>query len=147
MRSSKPLTAEEFEEIYSKVPRLCVEVILKTPEGIALTLRSLPTWHNKWHLPGGTVLYKETAEEAVQRVAQEELGISVIIEKLLGYIHYPSEEKERGFGWGIGLAFLCKPAEFNMRPNSDASEIKIFSSIPENMIMEQAEFLKAHKLL
>ena len=147
MRNSKPLTTEEFKEIYSKVPRVCVEIIVRTPEGIALTLRSLPTWHNQWHLPGATVLYKETIDEAVQRAAQDELGISVTVEKLIGYIHYPSEEKERGFGWGIGLAFLCRPNDLNMKPNNDASEVKIFSSIPDNMIAEQAEFLKTHGLL
>lgn len=147
MRNSKPFTAEEFKEIYSKVPRVCVEVIVQTPEGIALTLRSLPAWNNQWHLPGATVLYKEPLEEAVQRAAQEELGISVTIERFVGYIQYPSEEKERGFGWGIGLAFLCRPNDLNMKINADASEVKIFSFPPDNMIAEQAEFLRTNNLL
>ena len=90
------LTIKEFKEIYSKVSRATVSLVIKTNKGIALSLRNLPSWRNKWHLPGGTIFYKETVENAVKRKAKEELGIKVKIVKLLGYIEYPSEEKERG---------------------------------------------------
>lgn len=51
---AKPLTPREYKAIYSKVPRLTVEVIVKTHEGVVLT-----------------VYYKETLEEAV---GKEELS-------------------------------------------------------------------------
>lgn len=51
--NSKPFTLEEYKEIFSKVPRLCVAVVIKTNEGIVMMLRKLPSWHNQWHLPGG----------------------------------------------------------------------------------------------
>ena len=74
---SKPFSPEQFKNIYSQVPRFCVELIIRTPQGVALTLRSLPAWHNQWHLPGGTVLYEETLAQAVERVAQDEVGLKV----------------------------------------------------------------------
>ncbi|MBI2065064.1 MAG: NUDIX hydrolase [Candidatus Yanofskybacteria bacterium] len=143
MSSSKPFSLDEFKDIYSKVPRLCVEVIVKTPEGVVLSLRKLPSWYGKWHIPGGTVFYKEKVADAVKRVAGEELGIKISSQELLGYIEYPSEGKEVGFGTSVGLAFLCSAEAASMKPNNDASEIKIFKSLPDNMIDEQYNFLKA----
>jgi len=89
----KPFSPEEFKAVCSKVPRLGVDLVIIMRNGIVLTLRDLPSWKGQWHLPGGTVFYKETLEEAVARVARDELGISVSIEKMLGYIEY-AEEKE-----------------------------------------------------
>lgn len=100
-----------------------------------------------WHLPGGTVFYKETIMEAVDRVAKEELGISVNVKSLLGYIEYPSEEKERGFGWAISLAILCEIKGGELKVNEEASEVKTFSSLPENTIYEQKVFLEKNVLV
>ncbi|MGD0976838.1 MAG: NUDIX domain-containing protein [Minisyncoccia bacterium] len=139
----KPFTFEEFRAIYSKVPRLCVIVVVKTNKGIVLALRKLSSWNNLWHIPGGTVYYKETMHDAVRRVASDELGISVRIKDCLGYIDaYPSEEKEVGFGSTVSLVFLCEIKKGRLMPNEDASEIKIFKKLPKNMIAEEKEYLK-----
>lgn len=144
MKNKRPFSSEEFKDIYSKVPRLCVELIIKTSEGIVLALRSLPTWKGKWHMPGGTVFYQEKVTDTLQRVALEEANTPVNVVGLLGYIDYGAmEEKERGFGWSISLVFLCHPAGTDMRPNSEASEIKVFKELPDNMIDEQRVFLES----
>lgn len=140
----KPLTEQDFEKIYSKVPRLCVDLVVKAPNGIVLSLRSLKTWNNQWHLPGGTVYYKETIEQAVARVARNELGISVKFIKPIGYIEYPSEEKERGFGWAISIVVLCTANELEFTVNEEATKIETFHKLPESTIFEQAEFLTIH---
>ena len=36
----KPLSYEEFVAIYSKVPRLCVDLVVRTDEGVLMTLRA-----------------------------------------------------------------------------------------------------------
>lgn len=138
-----PFSPDEFHSIYSKVPRLTVGVVVETPKGIVLTQRTLPSWNGQWHIPGGTVFYKETLEEAIQRVSLEELGVRVHIQRLLGYLHYPSEKKERGFGWTIELNFLCKIASGKLR-GSKQGAIGIFQVLPENTIHEAKEFLKKH---
>ncbi len=142
----KHLTSKEFKSIYSKVPRICVEVLIQTPKGVLLSLRTLPSWNNMWHLPGGSVLYKETLEQAVNRVSLNEIGVKANIIELLGYIEYPSEEKERGFGWSIGIVLLCKTKTTKFKPNKDASEIEFFSKLPERMVVEQKKFLKKYLL-
>ncbi|MDP1689647.1 MAG: NUDIX domain-containing protein [bacterium] len=144
MTSQKPFSAETFREIYSQVPRLCVELVIKSPEGIVLTLRSLPTWNNKWHLPGSTMRYGEDVEAAAHRTAADEIGISVTIEKMLGYIEYPSEKQERGFGRSVGLVFLCStPSAVFKEPDEEASLIKAFPELPGGLIEEQKIFLES----
>lgn len=139
-----PLTEEEFKSIYSKVPRLCVDLFIQTEQGILLTLRKEKSWNSQWHIPGGTLYYKERLEDAVQRVAKGELGIEVSIEKLLGYIEYSSEEKERGFGYTVSVAFLCSPKSTEFKLNQQASEAKFFISLPANTIVEQKQFIEKY---
>lgn len=138
------ISPEEFDKIYSRVPRLCVDLIIRHEKGIVLTLRSLPTWHKQWHLPGGGVQYQETIEQAVARKAQEELGVKVKIIKTLGYIEFPSEQKERGFGWSVSIAILCDYVAGKFTLNEEASEIDFFKELPKGTNIEQAEFLKTH---
>ncbi len=145
MAVKKPLSYEEFKSIYSKVPRLCVDLVIKTPEGIVLSLRKLPSWHGKWHFPGGTVYYKEKVEDAVKRVGAEELGVEIKASELLGYIEFTSDEKEQGFGTTVSLAFLCTADVSGMKPNEDASEVKIFKSMPDNLIDEHRNFLESKR--
>lgn len=144
--SRYPLTYEEFTSIYSRVPRLTVEVLIHTSEGVLLTLRNLASWKNLWHLPGGTVYYGETVEEATVRIASEEIGITVVPTKLVGYLHYPSEEKERGFGWSIGLVFLCTTQTTSFRLGEQASRYQFFKVLPDNIVVEQKDFLNTYVL-
>lgn len=142
-RNRKPFTPEEFESVYSKVPRLTVGLVIPTQEGIVLTLRSHYAWKDQWHIPGGTVLYKETLAEAIDRVGRDEIGASVKMGKLLGYIEYPSEEKQRGFGSSVSLVFLCTTEETAFSVNEDASRVEAFWTLPEDIIAEEGEFLKS----
>ncbi|MDP3955242.1 MAG: NUDIX domain-containing protein [bacterium] len=138
------LPSQEFKEIYSRVPRLCVEVMVKKDGGIVLSLRDLPSWKGQWHIPGGTVFYRETLPEAVKRVAQDELGVKVEIEKFLGHNYFPSEEKERGYGWSISAVFLTRYKSGSLRGSNQGKEVRTFQEFPENLIKEQKEFLIAH---
>lgn len=138
----QPFTPDEFKRIYSQVPRLTVEVVVRTEQGVVLVQRQEKSWHGQWHIPGGTVLYRETLKEAVQRVVQEELGIEVNVGEMIGYIEYPSEEKERGFGWTVGIAFSCTPASAIPQDRWQAEKIQEFETLPENVIKEQVTILK-----
>lgn len=139
-----PFTYDEFREIYSKVPRLCVEVIIKTDKGIVLLLRKKHGWEGLWHLPGSTVYYKEPIEKAVERIASEETGVTVRIEKFLGFAQYPSEEKIRGFGYSVSLMFLCTVTMGEFLCDEDSSELREFSQMPDNMVHEEQEFIRSH---
>jgi ADP-ribose pyrophosphatase YjhB (NUDIX family) len=137
--TKKPFTFQEFKKIYSRVPRLTAEVIILTPEGVVLAKRQEKSWHNQWHIPGGTVFHQEPLKKAVQRVAQDEIGVTVNIKKLLGYIEYPSTEKERDFDWPVGIAFLCEIKSGQLLKNE---RIKAFKKLPKNIISEQRKILQ-----
>lgn len=144
MSRKLPFTFKEFKSIYSKVPRLCVDLVVKTEQGVLLTLRLKNGYIGLWHLPGGTVLFREFIEKAIVRVAKEELGIKVSIDKLLGYIEYFSEERERGFGYTVSLVFLCKPLDAVLQLDDQVKKADFFQVIPKNTIEEQKEFLTKH---
>ena len=114
---------------------------MKTEIGVALTLRKDTAWNNLWHIPGGTVFYQEYIEDAIKRIAEEELSITVVKQKLLGYLEYPSEVKQRGFGWSVGLVFLCTTNSLLPSENQEGEKIQLFDYIPENIVEEHKNIL------
>ncbi len=142
---NKQFTFEEYKKIYSQVPRLTVEVVIQDKEGILFTLRGIPPFANIWHLPGGTVYFKESLEGAVKRIAKEELGVDVTVRKFLGYIEYLNQEAGGGFDHPVGLAFLCNSTSKKFILDEQASTIKFFSDFPQNIVEEQKEFLQNMK--
>jgi hypothetical protein len=70
----------------------------------------------------------------------------VIVDKLLGYIEYPSH-LERGVDWPVGIAFsvhLSPPSAGRFRPTPD--EVAWFAQLPDEMHDEQTLFLREHGL-
>ena len=144
MNKKYPIPQQVFDNIYAQVPRLTVELIVKTPDGIVLTKRNIEPEIGTWHIPGGTVYFGETLHDAVYRVAQNELGVSVKINELLGYIEYPDLSKNGYKGWPIGVAFEVEISAGELKGSDQGEEVKIFNKIPENIFPDQAKFLKVY---
>ena len=122
-----PLPEAEFQEIYAKVPRLTVEVVVRGPGGVLLTKRT-----------------SGPCAAAVSRVASTEVGLELAAGPLLGYIEYPSHYL-KGMDAPVGLAFLCRV---------DGGQVGVanvehgwFREAPEPMHAEQVDFLAEHGLL
>ena len=140
------LPQAKYEAIYAAVPRLTVEVVIVSSDGTLLTRRQGGPCAGLWHIPGGTVRFGEPLSDAVHRVAEQELGVTVSIDDLLGYIEYPSH-LERGLDWPVGIAFgvhLSRTSADVFRPAADSAAW--FAILPEQMHDEQKVFLKAHGL-
>ena len=136
----KRIPFKEFKKIYSRVPRLCVEVILKDSRGILLTRRTIEPANGKWHTPGGTVIKGENLRHAVKRVAKEELGLKIDVMNMLGVIEYGSFRNH--YSQDISIAFLVK--SISKRPpmlDGHADKYGFFADVPANTIKEQKEFL------
>lgn len=59
----------------------------------------------KWEIPGGSVEFGETFEEAVKRELMEEHGVAIEIQELLGICdHIITEEKQH---W-VSPTYICK---------------------------------------
>jgi ADP-ribose pyrophosphatase YjhB (NUDIX family) len=144
--TAPPLSEHEFNEIYGKVPRLTVEVIVRSPNGILLTKRWDGPCAGLWHIPGGTVRFAEPLTAAVTRVASAELGMEIAAGPLLGYIEYPSHYLN-GLDAPVGIAFLCE-VDGEVDPTAHAVPGRgWFTEPPDPMHAEQIDFLTEHGLL
>ncbi len=135
------LPREEFESIYTRVPRLCVDLIIKTQNGIVLTLRSIEPYKGFWHFPGGTVLMNEKIEDAAYRIAKEEVGVDIKIEQLLGYMEF---HKENGNRYAVSLGFLVSITSGTLRGSEQGEEIQEAIVIPSNIVPQHGDFLKKY---
>jgi ADP-ribose pyrophosphatase YjhB (NUDIX family) len=135
------LPKPEYDWIFSRVPRLCVEVVLVRPDrGVLLALRDIPPNVGAWHIPGGTVLFGEALVDAVRRVALDELGLHVTAQELLGYIEYPSHY-ENGLDSPVGLAFRAELTADSPPAEEPPPGCRWFTHLPEGLYEEQREFL------
>lgn len=137
----KKLPFKIYKSIYSRVSRLCVEVVVQTNNGIVLTFRDIEPYKGYWHVPGGAVLYKEKLHDAVKRIAKDELGTAVTIERYIGYQEYPLEAKVRGWGWTVSLIFLTKIKSGMVRGSEQGKKVKMFKILPQKVVPEQKDFL------
>ncbi|MDO8599901.1 MAG: NUDIX domain-containing protein [bacterium] len=134
----KKLPFSEFKSIYSRVPRLCVEVIITNENGVLLTKRIIPPSKGYWHFPGGTVLLGESLRMAVKRVAREEVGLEVEVIKCLGTIEFSLKSVE--FGQVISIPFLVKIVGGELKGSEQATELKFFKKIPQKTVRGHLDF-------
>ncbi len=136
-----PLTEDEFRDIYAKVPRLCVDLVVRNEKGVLLTKRSIAPYKDYWHLPGGTVYFGESILDAIKRVAREELGVAVEMGKILDVLSYPDESKGNWHGWPIGIATQTTITSGELKGDKNTSQIGFFREIPKLTVTTQKEFL------
>lgn len=136
-----PLTEEEFRAIYAKVPRLCVDLIIKEDHKVLLTKRKIDPYKGLWHLPGGTVYFGETIEQTVKRVALEELGLQVKIVSFLGFLEFSDEYKNDWHGWPFSLDFEVEIIEGDIKNSHQSDDFNFFEKIPANTVATHQKFL------
>lgn len=140
MSKVKKLSLEDFKFIYSKVPRLCVDLLIKNEKGVLLTLREIKPYKGFWHLPGGTVLLRETLNQAVKRIAKDELGVEVLVEKQLTAIEF-SQNLPLPYKSTISIGFLVKIKNYDIDLNNQASKFNFFHKLPLKIIPSHKDFI------
>ena len=142
-----PLTKKEFDVIYSKVPRLTVEIIVKKKDGaVYMTKRAIKPCKGQWHLPGGTVFFGESLLEAVKRIASRELNIVVQHAKSNGYIEYPSHYL-KGLDSPVGIVFEVTKYKGEPKINDEALDSNWFKKLPGKTHADQDVYLLQNKYL
>ncbi len=142
--SSKPFSPAEFKEIYSRVPRFCVDLVIRSPKGIILGLRNQGGWENMWHFPGGMVFYRESIEQTIHRVAKEEANVTIKVIKFLEHMEFHDEVQKRGFGYSVSAAFLCDLVEGEPQPDEDSDSMSFFTELPVNLISQHKALLEKY---
>ena len=96
-----------------------VAVIFDQDKKILLVKTTYNRFH-PWGLPGGSLEYGETAEDALTREMHEETNLRVEIERFLFIKTWRPDR--------VGLYYLCKIAEGEFQPSDEVSELDYFSS-------------------
>ena len=73
-----------WKDIVAHIPIPSVDLIIVTDDGLLLAKRQNEPAKGEWFVPGGRIQKGESLEEAVYRVAREELSVDVVIEEELG---------------------------------------------------------------
>ena len=121
-------------------PSLTVDVVIKAKSGVVLIRRKNEPYRGKWALPGGFVRYGERVELAAEREAEEETGLRVKLQKLLGVYSEPGRDPR---GHVISLCFSARPVGGRLKAASDAGEVRIFKRIPwSKLAFDHAQILK-----
>lgn len=126
----------------------CGALILNEKEEILLMKRSskCKNQHGYWQIPGGSVEFNETFQDAIKREVEEELGIEIEVGELLTLCNdIMPEEKQH---W-VTPQFLCKIKSGNIinKEPEKCEEIKWlpFHQLPEPQTIPLIEAVKAYK--
>lgn len=85
-----------------------------------LLLISGPKWRGAWVIPGGHIEFGETAEESLAREMEEETGLSVSIERFLGYQETAKDPDFHPHRQFFLLDFLCRSSATAVRESDEA---------------------------
>ncbi len=132
------LSLAEFMDIYHKVPRAAVDVIIRTAQGILLTKRAIPPFKGMWHIPRGTILFMEPVRHAIDRIVLDELGVKVRVLQHLGIIEYFEDDGRHT----VSNAYLAEIKAGKPRGSNQGTSIAFFQKPPQNCIPLQKKFLE-----
>lgn len=122
-------------------PALTVDVVIRFPNGeIVLVKRKNEPFQGKWALPGGFVEVGETVENAAKREGQEETGLTVELEGLLGVYSSPERDPR---GHTASVVFRAKPVSGTLAANTDAAEAVAFGNpLEQELAFDHREIIQ-----
>lgn len=126
----KRISPEKFEEVFSYVPRVAVDLIIKNKKNeILLAKRNIPPGVGKWHLPGSFPMLGETIGECIKRITRVELGFELKdAPKFLGIFENLDGDPR---GHIIDLVYEIEVNSLgNLLPTEESMEIKFFRQLP-----------------
>lgn len=134
-------------------PAPCVTVIPVRGDEILLSIRRYPPFAGELDVLGGFIEPNETAEEAAIREINEETGLDIEIESVLGTYADTYGESEK---YTLAIVYIAKVVGGEMRASDDITDLKwvkindipklnldnIFESIKETL----KDFYKSQKI-
>lgn len=108
-----------------KIPSITADIFIFDENlNFILIKRKNDPYKDYWALPGGFVEYGESVETAAVREAKEETSIDVELKDLVNVYSEPDRDPR---GHTITVAYIAKGNMNNMKADSDAKEIGVFS--------------------
>lgn len=137
---------EEFFLFLSRfTPLVNVDLLIQDDSGrTLLTWRQDETYGAGWHVPGGIIRYKESAEERIRATALRELGAEVSFVREPIAVEQVIEPHRRERGHFISLVYRCRlegPPDPRLRYEQGEPQRDQWSwhdTCPPNLIAAQA---------
>lgn len=85
------LSDKDYNFIFSNSVRLCVDLLIETEDCVLLGKRTHEPYKNMFALPGGRVFYGETIDDAIRRIAKNEIGVDVDSYHLVDFVEFLGE--------------------------------------------------------
>lgn len=125
-----------WAEVVKHMPIPSVDLVVRCTDGILLAKRQNKPAKHEWFVPGGRIRKGEPLSEAVERVAQEELGVAVSIEDRLGaydHLYNTSDVDGSGGKHYVANGFLVTPERESFSLDAQHSDFSIFEvdSLPD----------------
>jgi colanic acid biosynthesis protein WcaH len=103
------LPHELFVFLSGLTPMINVDLLIRDPvAGTLLTWRHDENYGPGWHIPGGIIRYKETAESRIRLTAQRELGADVEFDPEPIAVQQTIHPVRRERGHFISLLYRCR---------------------------------------
>ncbi len=105
-----------------ETPKLMVDVVVPSEEGVVLIRRGSDPYKGMWALPGGFVELGETVEDAAIRETKEETNLDVELERLVGVYSDPDRDPR---GHNVSVTFLARATGGDAEAATDADEVAV----------------------
>lgn len=136
LRTPGWLTDRKYKEVYSLVPRFCLDFLVTTENGFVLSKRNIEPFIGMWHLPGGGMRHGENFTQTAERILKKELNIIPELISIIGAMVDADEAPQ----WPVSMIMEVRIKEGILK-GGEEGEIGIFTKIPENTINVHKEFL------
>jgi colanic acid biosynthesis protein WcaH len=108
-KPSDGLPEDLFLLVGKLTPLVNVDLLVQDEQrGTLLTWRDDQFYGAGWHVPGGIIRYKQTAEDCIRATAQRELGAAVEFEPQPIAMVQAIEPQRRERGHFISLLYRCR---------------------------------------
>jgi ADP-ribose pyrophosphatase YjhB (NUDIX family) len=129
------LPQEKLKEIYSLVPRICVDAVIRNAVGeVLLTCRNIEPFKGSWHLPGGRIRKGETLPEALNRIILKEIGCEVAFKRVIGYTEDTAEPRNEQVEHSISIIVEAQIVSGSINKSNETFDIGFFSKAPASLI-------------
>lgn len=142
---------ETFGDCLTHLPQVCVEVVVSHDGGVGLARRTNEPAAGEWFWPGGRLYKGERLDVAAERIANEELGLSVTVERQLGvHAHFWDTASVAGADsrHTVNVVFLVSPDDdLDITLDSQHDDWQIANSLDNSFHEYVKEYIEAYNLL
>lgn len=127
--TDRPIPADIWRSIVRNVPIVAVDLVVRHEGGVVLGRRENPPARGEWFVPGGRVQKGESIDDAVARVAREELGVAVAIDRRLGAYDHRWDESEFddvAAKHYVAIGVVVRPQDGPIVPDDQHAELRTF---------------------